>query len=130
MKRLVLVLGLVVSTLSFGQVDVIKTDSDGRILYMGVLQNSPFKTVSLNRVGENGVRLSFKFKSDNSTQSALYTVKEAYTTTYEDKKCTRMNIKNDIGVKLSIIVSYDGNNIYIIEDDITYRYSGTGVKYE
>jgi hypothetical protein len=130
MRRLVLVLGLVVSTLSFGQVDVIKTDSDGRILYMGVLQNSPFKTVSLNRVGENGVRLSFKFKSDNSTQSALYTVKEAYTTTYEDKKCTRMNIKNDIGVKLSIIVSYDGNNIYIIEDDITYRYSGTGVKYE
>ena len=85
MRSLVLGLGLLVSTLSFGQVDVIKTDSDGRILYMAVLQRSPFKTVSLDRVGENGVRLSFKFKSDNSTQSALYTVKEAYTTTYKDK---------------------------------------------
>ena len=130
MRSLVLGLGLLVSTLSFGQVDVIKTDSDGRILYMAVLQRSPFKTVSLDRVGENGVRLSFKFKSDNSTQSALYTVKEAYTTTYKDKKCTRMNIKNDIGVKFSIIASYDGNNIYVIEDDVTYWYSGTGVKYE
>ena len=130
MRKVLLVLGLLVSTLSFGQVDVITTDSDGRILYMAILQKSLFKTVSLDRVGENGVRLSFKMKSDNSTHSALYTIKEAYTTTFKDKKCTRMNIKNDIGVKYSIIVSYDGENIYIIRDDITYWYRGAGVKYE
>ena len=127
MKKVLLGLGLLVSTLSFGQVDVIKTDSYGRIL---VSQKSLFKTVSLDRVGENGVRLSFKMKSDNLTRSLLYTVKEAYTTTYKDKKCTRMNIKNDIGVKFSIIVSYDGKNIYVIKDDVTYWYRGIGVKYE
>ena len=70
MKKVLLGLGLLVSTLSFGQVYVITTDSDGRILYMAVLQKSLFKTVSLDRVGENGVRLSFKMKSDNSTRSA------------------------------------------------------------
>ena len=128
MKKLLLGIVLLVSTINYGQVSVITTDRNEDLLYMNI--NSQFKSVSLDREGVNNVRLSFEFKSDNSIKSAVYIVYEAFTTTLEDKKCTRMNIKNNLGIKFSIIVTHEDKEIYVIEDGIKHHYRGLGVKYE
>jgi hypothetical protein len=127
MKKVLLGLVLLVSTLSYGQVDVIKINSRGEILAMKI--NSEIKTISFKRENLN-LMLTIESEKYNSKMSTTYTIVQSYTTTVRGQKCTRMDVKDKQGLKSSFIFSHESRKVYLLEDGYEIHYSGLGVKYE
>jgi len=126
MKNLLLGIVLLISTLSYGQVSVMKINSKGEILAKKT--NSGIKSISFERENLN-LTLTIVSGIYNSRMSTTYKIVESFTTTARGQKCTRMNVKDSQGLNSSFVFFHETRKVFLVEDGYEIHYSGLGVNY-